>query len=266
MTDDNATHTDWIAAWLETQRGWLGRWQSISAEQRTDAMRVGMETLREHLDPQTISPEAINLAHSFQQLLLAGMHAGGEWAHLQAQQDGQKTGGMFDGWSMPALGPAREQQLAWQNLMRAQLDYQIRLQTLLGMYAKVFAESLEAVPQQVAQRAEQGRSIQTLRELYEVWIDGGEAAFARIAHDDAFIAAQAACGNALSELKRAQGALIEQWLKAHDLPTRSELNGVHQRLRDLQARVAELTAQSPASKTGAPRGTRRKAVREHADE
>lgn len=269
MTDDNAahtgTHTDWINAWLETQRDWLGRWQSVSMEQRTDAMRVGMETLREHLDPQAISPEAINLAHSFQQLMLASMHASGEWARMQSegqQGDQQNANGVFDGWTMPALGLAREQQLAWQSLMRAQLDYQIRLQALMGTYAKVFAESLDAVPKQVAQRAEQGRPLQTLRELYELWIDCGEAAFARIAHDEAFIATQAACGNALSELKRAQGVLIEQWLKAHDLPTRSELNGVHQRLRDLQARVAELGAQS----AGMPAPALRKAVRECTDE
>jgi hypothetical protein len=36
---------------------------------------------------------------------------------------------------------------------------------------------------------------------------------------------------------------MEGWLKAHDLPTRSELNSVHLRLRTMTARIAELEQQ-----------------------
>ena len=256
MTDANATHTDaasahganWIDAWLETQRNWLGRWQSTTMEQRTDAMRASMETLHSHLDPQALSPEALNLAHSFQQLLQAGLQASGEWTRLQTEQEGMS-------WlQMPALGPAREHQLAWQRLLRAQLEYQIRWQALLGLYSHVFSQSLAAVPTAVTLRAEQGRPVQGLRELYELWIECGETEFARLAHDDAFISAQSACGNAMSQLKLAQNALIEQWLRSHDLPTRSELNSLHQRVRDLQTQIAGLgkpqTAANPARKSG----------------
>jgi class III poly(R)-hydroxyalkanoic acid synthase PhaE subunit len=262
MTDANASSTgatnaqwaqgaQWISAWLDSQRDWLGRWQAQSVDQRTDAMRASMETLRNQLDPQALSPEALNVVHSFQQLLHAGLQTSGEWTRMQTEQSGAT-------WlQLPALGPAREQQQAWQTLLRAVLDYQIRWQALLALYAQVFSQSLDAVPAAVQARAAEGRPVTTLSDLYELWINCGEAAFATMAHDEAFINAQAACGNAHSHLKQAQGTLIEQWLRAHDLPTRSELNGVHQRLRDLQARVTELsgTATPPYSLRHTPRHT-----------
>jgi class III poly(R)-hydroxyalkanoic acid synthase PhaE subunit len=246
MTDANASttgtaHTHWIDAWLETQRSWLERWQSLTVEQRTNAMRVSMETLRDHLDPQALSPEAFNVVYSFQQLLQAGLQASDEWSRMQTEQSG------ITWLQLPALGPAREQQQAWQTLLRALLDYQLRWQALLTLYVQVFSQSLDAVPDAVTTRAAHGKPVEGLSDLYELWIDCGETAFARMAHDEAFINAQAACGNAHHQLKRAQGALLEQWLKTHDLPTRSELNGVHQRLRDLQARVAELSRSTTAS-------------------
>jgi hypothetical protein len=83
--------------------------------------------------------------------------------------------------------------------------------------------------------------------LYDLWIECGEQAFAMLARDPGFTATQAACANALSGLKLAQQTLLEGWLKANDLPTRSELNSVHLRLRALTARVAELEQQLATS-------------------
>ncbi|MGC3981671.1 MAG: poly(R)-hydroxyalkanoic acid synthase subunit PhaE [Steroidobacteraceae bacterium] len=246
MVNQAADNTHWIDAWLETQRGWLGRWQSVSLEQRTDAMRVGMDTLRAQLDPAGISPEAVNVVQSFQALLQSCMAGMGEMARLQSEgQAGTPWQQMLQAFP---LGPAREQQAAWQEYAQALADYQVRLQLVLYAFGKVFTQSLEAVPALAAQRAEQGRPVQGFRELYELWIECGEQAFAAMAHDQEFIAAQAASGNALSRLKRAQQALIEYWLKSHDLPTRSELNSVHLRLRALTARVAELEQQLAAQR------------------
>jgi class III poly(R)-hydroxyalkanoic acid synthase PhaE subunit len=245
-----ANNSNWIDAWLETQRGWLGRWQSVAVEQRTDAMRVGMEMLREHLNPANISPEAMNVVQSFQGLLQSCMAGAAELAGVTtAEGDGAQ-----DIWRQMLnafpVGPAREHQVAWQAYLRAQADCHLRMQTLLQAYGQVFTQSLQAVQEQVEARAAQGAPIAGVRELYELWIKCGEQIFAVAARDPEFIAAQAAGGNALSRLKLAQQALMELWLKMHDLPTRSELNSVHLRLRELTARVADLERQltSPAAR------------------
>lgn len=251
---DNAT---WIDAWLETQRGWLGRWQTLTMEQRVDATRVAMETMRQQFNPATLSSEALNVVQSFQSLLqscmvqAASMNQELNLALTEGEAGNQAARTLWQQLiaAFP-LGYAREQQVAWQEYLKAQGDYQARLQAVLQAFATVFKHSLEAVPAQVEARAQSGKTVQGFRELYELWIECGEQAFAELAHDAAFISAQAACGNALSRLKRAQQALLDYWLKSYDLPTRAELNTVHQRMRDMNARVAELEQQLAAATVG----------------
>jgi class III poly(R)-hydroxyalkanoic acid synthase PhaE subunit len=245
--NQSANTSHWIDAWLETQRGWLGRWQATAVEQRADAMRTGMDTLREHLSPASVSPEALNVIQGFQTLLQSCMAASGELARA-ATDEGSSPNTLWQQLLQAfPLGPAREQQLAWQEFLNAQTEYQLRLQVVLHAYGKVFTQALEAVPAQVEQRRVQGQSVTGFRELYELWIKCGEQAFAVLARDPEFITAQAASANALSRVKRAQNVLIEFWLKSHDLPTRSELNSVHQRLRDMSKRIAELEQQVTAA-------------------
>ncbi len=260
MTDtaSDSNSTNWIDAWLETQRGWLGRWQSVAAEQRADAMRVGMDTLREQLNPAGMSPEALSVVQSFQSLLQSCMTASGELARMaSADADGNQP---LNPWQQMLqafpLGPAREQQLAWQAYQQALADYQVRMQVVLYAYGQVFTQSLQAVPAQVDALAAQGKAVTGFRELYELWIECGEQAFAPLARDEQFIAAQAASANALSCLKIAQQALLEQWLKQHDLPTRSELNSVHLRMRELLTRVTELEQQLAAAPYKSARGAK----------
>jgi class III poly(R)-hydroxyalkanoic acid synthase PhaE subunit len=236
-------NNNWIDAWLETQHGWLGRWQSIAVEQRVDGMRVAMETLRKYLNPAEISPEAMNVVQGFQTLLQSCMANAGELAGMFGAEGEASQNPLRQMLEVFPVGPAREQQAAWQGYLKAQAEYQRRLQTLLQAYGQVVTASLQAVPEQVEALAAQGKPITRVRELYELWIECGEQAFAIQARDPGFTATQAACANALSRVKLAQQSLMESWLKSNDLPTRSELNSVHLRLRALTARVAELEQQ-----------------------
>ena len=79
-----------------------------------------------------------------------------------------------------------------------------------------------------------------MRELYDVWIECGEQCFAAIAKEEQFVVAQAAQTNALSHLRLAERTLLDRWLRQHDLPTRSELNSLHQKVRGMSDRIAEL--------------------------
>ena len=62
-----------------------------------------------------------------------------------------------------------------------------------------------------------------------------ESVYAQAARSAAFVQAQAELTNATSQLRSAQRELLEEWAKQFDLPTRAELNSIHQQLRDLKA-------------------------------
>jgi class III poly(R)-hydroxyalkanoic acid synthase PhaE subunit len=246
----SSTPPDWITTWLHAQQTWMQQWQEAAARQ-TAASPDAMQAMREQLQALTRSSAALNVAEQLQSLLQAGLAA----ANTLAQQAGADAFKPLDWQQMLQafpLGPAREQQRAWQDYVQAQTAYQQQAQALLHAYGEVFAQSLSAVGQQVEAMKQQGKPPASLRELHDLWVECGERAFAAQAHAPAFIALQSAATNALSQLQQAQQPLLEHWLKQHDLPTRSELNSVHLRLRQLTQRVAELEQQLQTRRSESP--------------
>jgi class III poly(R)-hydroxyalkanoic acid synthase PhaE subunit len=226
-------HTDsstapWLDAWLDSQHDWLQRWQAVP---RDAGMGIDTEILRKYFSADGFTADATQAVQSFQALLQSGM----------TQFFGAASPAIFQQLAQAfAVGPAREHQQAWREFTQAMADYQARQQAVLQAYGQVFAQSLAAVRLKAEQQNANGKPVEGWREIYELWIECGEQAFAQTAHEESFIAAQAASANALSRWQLARNTLLEKWLKAHDLPTRSELNSVHLRLRELCARVIEL--------------------------
>lgn len=251
-TQESARDSDWMRSWLETQREWLQRWTASSAEQRVDAVRETMETWRKHLAPT--SAETTGVLQKFQELLQTSFAGSIEWARLGAEgESAAPLQKLFD--ALP-LGPAREQQMAWQELQRAAAEYQALAQQIAQAFAQVIKAALERVPQEAELRARRAEALGGIRELYDLWVSVGEQEFAKIAHDEEFVRLQARMNNALTRLRRAQQHIAEYALKQLDLPTRSELNSVHRRLRDLAARLETLERGRAPQAKPAPRKKR----------
>jgi class III poly(R)-hydroxyalkanoic acid synthase PhaE subunit len=165
-------------------------------------------------------------------------------------------------WSdWPALGPMREHQQRWQRMAdagRQVEDAQRRLQRLwsdaLRQAATDFAGKL-AAPRTAALDPE------VLRQLYDTWIDCAEDAYARTARGDAFCSAQADLVNAGSRWRQELRCGIEHWAKLLDLPTRSEINTLAQRLRSVEQ---QLRVAAPAERAATRERKMRAAPRKRA--
>lgn len=143
--------------------------------------------------------------------------------------------GVGDAFAGPALGPTREQQEAWQRLMQlAARSAQAQLQ-VAGLWNDIIGRSLRELAERVAPRLKSGAAPGSLKEVYELWVDSAESVYAQAARGTAFVQAQAELTNATSQLRTAQRELLEEWAKQFDLPTRAELNSIHQQLRELKA-------------------------------
>jgi len=139
---------------------------------------------------------------------------------------------------MPALGPAREQQEAWQKI--AQLVtrcHQAQMQ-VSSQWNDIIGKSLHELSERLAPRLKAGAAPGSMKEVYDLWVDAAESVYGQAARAGAFVQAQAELTNATSQLRSAQRELIEDWARQFDLPTRSELNSIHQQLRDLKAALA----------------------------
>jgi len=211
---------DWIVAWIEGQRQAVHLWSGSQAAVSPAAPLI--EAWSRFGDQGT-------LAGGFTQL--AG------W--LQSFQPGGSAG-------LPGIGPLREQQELAQSLALAFAEYQRLAAEMTAVLGKIHADTLDLLVRRVAEQANSGHPVQDFKGLYDLWVECGEVTYGKVATSESYSRLQADLGNAGVRVQGLEQQLIERWLKQLDLPTRSELNTLHRRVRELQRRLDEATDQANA--------------------
>jgi class III poly(R)-hydroxyalkanoic acid synthase PhaE subunit len=146
--------------------------------------------------------------------------------------------GMGAGLGMPALGPAREQQESFQRLAQLGMRCAQAQMQVSAQWNDIIGKALRELAERLAPRLKGGAPPASMKEVYDLWVDSAESVYGQAARAGAFVQAQAELTNATSLLRSAQRELLEEWARQFDLPTRSELNSIHQQLRDLKAALA----------------------------
>jgi hypothetical protein len=146
------------------------------------------------------------------------------------------------GTASPALGATRESQLraqrmaeAWRRIEEAQRRLQRIGADAVREAAATFASGLAGAPQTP--------SAEVLHKLYGTWIDCAEDAYSRAVHGEPFCTALADYVNASSEWRKELQAGVEHSAKLLDLPTRSEINTLTQRLMAVEQELRALREQ-----------------------
>lgn len=142
--------------------------------------------------------------------------------------------GLHKDLNLPAFGPAREHQERSQRLLQALADLQQRMaqyHALLARAGRLAAERLEA---RLAERSEPGRQIDSLRSLYDLWVDVAEEAFQEVALSPDFRAVYGALVNAQTRVRSESQAQTEIVAREFGLPTRSEVATLGQRLHEVR--------------------------------
>ncbi len=153
------------------------------------------------------------------------------------------------GWSLPGLGPSREHQELTQALAGAIAEYQRLALEMTGILAKVHADTLDLLARRSLEQAHAGKPVTGFNALYDLWVECGEATYASVVAADPYCRLLAELGNAGVRVQELQQQLLQRWLKQLDLPTRSELNTLNRRIRDLQRRL-DAAVQAPARTDG----------------
>lgn len=164
-----------------------------------------------------------------------------------------------------AFGPSREHQQRWQRTAEAWRRIDDARRRLQRLWSDALSEAAIAFAARLGPAPAAAVSAEAVRKLYDSWIECAEEAYARAAHGDAFCDALSEFVNASSQWRREVQASIEHSAKLLDLPTRSEINTLTQRLRSVeeQLRAASETPKprAPASRakraSGAKRARRR---------
>jgi len=175
--------------------------------------------------------------------------------------------------SAPGLGYTREEQDRSQELVRRSLGYQSALQEYSAFFTQLGVKSVERMRAQLQRLAEQDKAIDSARDLYDSWVSCCEEVYAEEVSSAEYARIHGQLVNAQMALKQQMSIVVDQALGTLNMPTRSELRTVQDRLQEtrrqnqqqreeleaLKRQVASLlgdSAPSPAaSADSAPKGS-----------
>ncbi|GAA4864544.1 class III poly(R)-hydroxyalkanoic acid synthase subunit PhaE [Luteimonas vadosa] len=152
---------------------------------------------------------------------------------------------------LPQFGFAREHQERAQRLAEAQMEVQQQASAYNALMLKASQSAYEIFESKLAEREEPGRQLDSPRALFDLWIDAAEEAYAEIALSPEF---RTAYGNLVNAQMRLRGAVqqeVEQASAMFGMPTRSELDGAHRKIVELERAVRRMRDAMPATTGGA---------------
>ncbi len=149
--------------------------------------------------------------------------------------------------NMPAFGSNRESQERKQALIKHIASYMQAMQAYQGLQMKSIQMAIERMQSKLEERNEHGRQLDSLKAVYDLWIDALEESFAEVALTKDYQLAYGQLVDAQMRVRANVQKQIELATGEIGMPTRSELEGVHQKLaetrRTLRMELSELKAE-----------------------
>jgi len=140
----------------------------------------------------------------------------------------------FERMYLPSFGPTLAQQGSHERLMATTLRWQRASAQVSAKLQAVAADAVEKLVAALGGPDATGPPVTSLRQLHDLWVECGERAYAAAAHSENFAAAQAELLAAMVEMRFEQRRQIEEWARAFNLPTRAEIDSIHERLHALR--------------------------------
>lgn len=151
---------------------------------------------------------------------------------LRNAPDNMVRGQMDRVLSAPGLGYTREEQTQYQDLTRRSLDYQNALQEYLGFYSHLGVKSVERMRSYLQGVVDGGQTIDSARAIYDAWVGCCEDVYAEEVMTPEYARVHGQLINAQMALKHRMAIMVDKYLGAMNMPTRSEVRTLQDRLQE----------------------------------
>jgi class III poly(R)-hydroxyalkanoic acid synthase PhaE subunit len=182
--------------------------------------------------------------------LSAGMPVPGDF--LKAVEAGRATDlrAQVDRFlSAPAIGYARESQEQVQKFARLMLEYEKAMANFQAGFGDLGSRSMEAFRKRLEARATDNGPVNSVREIFNLWVDACEEVYADYALSDDHARRYGQMVNALMAVKQQGAQLVDEGLEAMNMPTRGDLGMLQRRLHDTRCDYQRLRAEAEAMRT-----------------
>ena len=136
--------------------------------------------------------------------------------------------------TLPAFGHLREHQENAQKTAQAMIEYQEQMARYNRIMLKVSEQGFARFQLKLAEREEPGRQIDSVRGIYDLWIDAAEEAYAEVALSEEFRDIYGSLVNAQMRVREQVQREIERISSDLGVPTRSEIDSIGERLQALR--------------------------------
>jgi poly[(R)-3-hydroxyalkanoate] polymerase subunit PhaE len=172
--------------------------------------------------------------------------------------------------SVPGVGHMRERQAVYQELIRLGIKYQEALREYMQACNQIGIKSIEKLQNCFGNQSQEELKIDSLRSLYDLWVDCCEEAYAEYVESDEYVRIHGNLVNTLMALKQHNAMIVDDSLEAMNIPNRQEVNALQQRFhqlwrdnkamqREIETLKEQLKAKKPATARSRKNATTRSA-------
>ena len=147
----------------------------------------------------------------------------------------------------PGFGFTREHEQRWKDLAQAQQDYQRHNQGYQGLMNEALQDAFKRFEEKLAACSQPGKQLDSMRALFDLWIDAAEEAYADIALSPRFRDAYAVLVNAQMRLRSAVQKEVEHAGESLGVPGRTEVDAAHRKIARLERELRQLREQLTAT-------------------
>ncbi len=134
--------------------------------------------------------------------------------------------------SAPGLGYTREEQGQHKELMRRGVEYQKALQDYMQFFSNLGIKSVERMRNKLGQLGKEEKVVDSARGLYDLWVSSCEDVYAEQVMTPEYAQLHGKLINTLMALKQRMAVMVDESLGAMNMPTRSELRTLQDRLQE----------------------------------
>jgi len=150
----------------------------------------------------------------------------------------QATSSLFDPFgfyaSIPGIGYTREKQEQANKLYKLFVDYEAKMREYNAEMTKVGLQALHRFNDYLHNPPADAAPLESLKQIYAKWVDVCEEVYAKYAVSDDYTRLYGDTVNALMAFKKQLHAVTDDMADQFNLPTRSEVDSLHQRVQELR--------------------------------
>lgn len=134
--------------------------------------------------------------------------------------------------SAPGLGYTREEQGAYQDLVKRAIDYQRTMQSYMQFFSGMGLKAVDRMRGAVVQRFQEDKPVESARALYDLWVGCCEDVYSQEVSSEEYAKVHGELVNSLMAFKHRLGVIVDESLGAMNMPTRAELRTLQDRLQE----------------------------------